>query len=173
MDLEELDVSGIREAMLAEMEHDLDQDELYVSPRLTQAGTHQYPGLLRAALAGGTVASFARALEPWIRDMEDSTTAQGRRIEKKVPWNAADTLAEGEFNRFYCRAVCCVAIELGKRVVIYRAKDVETPREESEARIGFEPKPAAVLSDLRRSQRVEPSLGVPAGPNSGLSLRFG
>lgn len=41
----------------------------------------------------------------------------------KVPVTAPETLSEGEFNRFYARGLCRVAISLGIAAVqVYRAK---------------------------------------------------
>jgi hypothetical protein len=41
-------------------------------------------------------------------------------------------LAEGEFNRFYIRALCVRAIEDGlPEVIVYRAKEVQSARPES------------------------------------------
>ncbi len=54
----------------------------------------------------------------------------------KVPHTAPDTLAEGEFNRYYCRAVCRRAMDENSRVVVYRAKEVDNPRLSSERMIG-------------------------------------
>jgi len=57
--------------------------------------------------------------------------------------------------------------------VIYRAKPVTTPRPESEARIETALAPEELLEDLRSHPGDErPSLGVPSGPNSGLSVRL-
>lgn len=56
------------------------------------------------------------------------------------------------------------------RVIVYRAKSVSNPRAESEAKIGAEYKPQDILADLRTAKGVEPALGAPPGPDSGLSL---
>ena len=91
----------------------------------------------------------------------------------KVPANAADTLAEGEFNRFYCRGLCArVSGSTPGEVEIYRGRESSQPRRESEALIGRRLEATSVLRDLRSSVGVEPALGVPPGPNSGLTLRI-
>ncbi len=80
-------------------------------------------------------------------------------------------LAEGEFNRFYIRAVCARAVADGiSGVVVYRAKSVEHARSESERKIGQTVDPSAVLNDLRAHPGVDTALGLPPGPNSGLSI---
>ena len=82
-------------------------------------------------------------------------------------------MGEGEFNRYYCRGLCRRAIEEGvAQLQVYRAKAVAEPRPASQAKIGALVDPAAILDDLRRTQGVEPALGLPPGPNSGLTLRF-
>jgi len=83
-------------------------------------------------------------------------------------------LAESEFNRYYIRALARRAIEDGiSELVIYRAKPVTNPRPESEARIETSLPPQDLLDDLRSHLGDErPSLGVPSGPNSGLSVRL-
>jgi hypothetical protein len=82
-------------------------------------------------------------------------------------------LAEGEFNRFYVRGLCLRAIDEGiDRLVIYRAKAVEEPRPDSNRRIGRSVNPRTLLDDLRRNAGVDTALGIPPGPNSGLSVKL-
>ncbi len=98
-----------------------------------------------------------------------------KRKEKpvRVPITAPDTLAEGEFNRFFVRGLCVKAIEDGiPEVEVYRGKQVNQPRPQSEAMIGKRISAKRLLDDLRVSQGVEPALGLPPGPNSGLTVRL-
>ena len=91
----------------------------------------------------------------------------------RVPRTAPDTLAEGEFNRFYVRGLCARALEENvTEVQVYRGKSVRNPRPESRAMIGKVLLARDLLEDLRRSQGVEPALGLPTGPNSGLTIRL-
>lgn len=55
---------------------------------------------------------------------------------------------------------------------VYRAKQVAEPRAASQAKIGQMVNPGDILNDLRSTQGVEPALGLPPGPNSGLTLRL-
>lgn len=90
----------------------------------------------------------------------------------QVPYTAADTLAEGEFNRFYARGLCAHIIASGgTEVEVYRGKEAQNPRPESQAMIGLRLPAYTLLDDLRISQGVEPALGLPPGPNSGLTVR--
>ena len=162
--LENLD-AATRAHMLAELDRDLaPPPRLYVSPRLTPHGVERYPALLREALTSGSAATLARALEaPGILKATD----RGRR----VPRNAADLLAQAEFNRYYIRGLCARLLdERGGDVEVYRARPSSRPRPESQARIGQRLDPAALLDDLRGAAGRDPVL-LP-GVNSGLSVRI-
>jgi len=106
-----------------------------------------------------------------LRNEESRNTKNGTVIAR-VPLNAHLILAEGEFNRFYIRALCRKAISKGKIIEVYRAKQVDNPRTESQVLIGKSLDPQKLLDDLRQHIGVDIILGVPAGPNSGLSVRL-
>lgn len=90
-----------------------------------------------------------------------------------VPITAPETLAEGEFNRFYCRGVCRRAIAEGlEEVEVYRAKPVREQRPQSRVLVGSKLRADRLLHDLQTNIGVDLALGVPAGPNSGLSVRL-
>lgn len=173
MDLTNLD-EQTRQHMLAELEHDIEQGTLYFSPRLSQQGQAEYPDLLRDAVSNGTPASLAAALAQNSRlKTRETATRKGTTYEKDVPVNANETLAEGEFNRFYARGLCRRAIDEGiTQLRVYRAKSVTNPRSESEALIGRLVDPSTLLDDLRENTGMEPALGLPPGPNSGLSVQL-
>ena len=88
--------------------------------------------------------------------------------------NAAEVLAESEFNRYYIRGLARRAIEDDiPELVVYRAKSARNPRPESEARVEMALSPKELLDDLRAHPGDElPALGIPSGPNSGLSVRL-
>lgn len=173
MDLRHLD-DETRRYMLLEIEHDIAQDALWLSERLTVIGRAAYRQRLLDAATAGTADTLAAALaiRGHLKTAEISQR-KGKRYQKRVPYNANVTLAEGEFGRFYARAICRRAIADGDpRVRVYRAKEVETPRAESEARIGTILDAARLLDDLRTSIGIDPALGVPSGPNSGLNVEL-
>lgn len=160
--------------MLAEVEHDIEVGQLYLSSRLSTRGSNDYPDLLLEAAKRGTPDSFAEALSQGGRlKTHETATRTGTTYRKKVPRNAHETLAEGEFNRFYIRGLCQRTLEAGgQNLRIYRAKQVVNPRAESVAMIGALIDAKALLRDLRTSIGVEPAFGLPPGPNSGLSVQL-
>jgi hypothetical protein len=166
-----------RGLMLDEMEHDLTNNQLHISPFLSGQGQRDYAHLLREAIQNGNDETLAQSL----RERRRIVRTQPRRQPKAggysiaaTPENAAEVLAESEFNRYYIRALARRAIEDGiEELVIYRAKPVRNPRPESEARVETSLSPQDLLEDLRAHPGDEPpTLGVPSGPNSGLSVRL-
>ena len=166
---------GTRRFMLMELDDDMREARLYFGPRLTPKGVVDWPALLRDAIEHGNDVTLAVQLRTAgrLRRTETKRTPKGHVTTAAVPVNAAQTLAEGEFNRFYIRGLCRRAIDEGiGQLMIFRAKRVAARRLESEARIGKMVDPRKLLEDLRTNVGIEPALGVPAGPNSGLSVRL-
>jgi hypothetical protein len=166
-----------RGLMLDEMEYDISNNQLHISPFLSGQGQRDYASLLRDAIQNGTDETLAQNL----REHRRIVRTQPRRQPKAggysiaaTPENAAEVLAESEFNRYYIRGLARRAIEDGiPELVIYRAKPVQNPRPESEARVETALSPQELLEDLRSHPGDEPPiLGVPSGPNSGLSVRL-
>ena len=101
------------------------------------------------------------------------STPRGGMTTARVPYNAAEVLAESEFNRYYVRGLCRRATANSiPRLEVYRAKHVVEPRPESQAKIGLLVDPEVVLLDVRASIGVEAALGIPPGPGSGISIRI-
>ena len=173
--LENLD-DRTRQLMLEELEYDIAHHQLHISPFLSGQGQRDYAELLREALQSGTDESLAENL----REHRRIIRTQPRRQPKggysiaATPENAAQVLAESEFNRYYIRGLARRAIEDGiEELVIYRAKPAKNPRPESESRVETSISPQELLDDLRAHPGDEPpTLGVPSGPNSGLSVRL-
>lgn len=164
-----------RHFMLDELEYDLQNNQLYLSPYLSGQGVHDYASLLRRALESGSAESLAADLGT-LRRTERTTERRspaGGYSTVSVPENAPETIAESEFNRYYIRGVARRALKEGiPALVIYRAKPVAQPRPESEALIETTIAPMDLLEDLRAHPGERPALGVPAGPGSGLSVRL-
>jgi len=164
-----------RKYMLEELEWDIVNDNLYINKnlRLTSAGQSKSVELLREAIISYNDDWLANQLrgKGYMETYEERRSQNGKISKARVPINAPETLAEGEFNRYYARGVCKRAITEGiKEVVVYRGKQVKQPRPESEAMIRKRIDAKALLEDLRKSQGVDPALGVPHGPNSGLTI---
>lgn len=159
MDLRNLD-DVTRAAMLGEVDHDIAAGPgptgvLYLSPRLSPQGVSDYPDLLRDAVQTGNDATLAAALASNGRLLTHETAKHpkgGPDIVKAVPVTAPQTMAEGEFNRYYARGVCVRALaETGPQatMTIYRARESTNPRSASVALVGTTPSAAALLEDLR------------------------
>lgn len=167
-----------REFMASEIQYDIDRGQLYIAVnRLSAAGQASYPRLLKEAATAhddGWLANELRRVGV-MNSHQDRHHADGRVTRVRIPVNAPDTLAEGEFNRFYIRALCLRGLDDSRlRLVIYRAKQVENPRPESEAKIGSTIDPAAALLVLRANPAEsgwENAIGL-AQPNSGLTVRI-
>lgn len=164
-----------RRFMLKEVDLDMSQGSLYISPRLNEQGAQQYPALLREAVQNrddGWLANELRRLS-CMKAFEQRRKPKGGSTSAEVPITAPDTLAEGEYNRFYVRGLCVRSIEDGiHEVEVYRGKQVDRPRPESQALIGRRLSAEGLLKDIRQSPGVEPALGLPPGPNSGLTVRL-
>jgi len=173
--LENLD-DRTRKLMLEELEYDIAHSQLHISPFLSGQGQRDYAYLLREALQNGTDESLAENLRAHRRIGRTLPRRQpkGGYSIAATPENAAQVLAESEFNRYYIRGLARRAIEDSvQELVIYRAKPAKNPRPESEARVETSISPQELLDDLRAHPGDEPpTLGVPSGPNSGLSVRL-
>lgn len=164
----------IRNAMVGELNRDQTNGTLYISPRLTDIGADTWLEILREAFLKYDDNWLAATLRTrgLIRREEKRRKPNGGFTTALVPRTAPETLAEGEFNRFYARGLCAVVISTGGTMVeVYRGKEVQNPRPESQAMIGHRIEAKKLLDDLRTSQGVEPALGLPPGPNSGLTIR--
>src|SRR5262245_10264720 len=116
------DAEKTRARMRAEIDRDVAQNQVFLSDRLNHGGRLAWLERLRAAVASGT----ERSLSDSIRGLMNSTYMRRKPrsfdeyVEVQVPWNAHEVLGEGEFNRFYIRALCLRAIEEGRYLEIYR-----------------------------------------------------
>jgi hypothetical protein len=159
----------------AEIKTDMATTRLYISNRLSGRGRVEYPQLLQQAAEGHDDLWLASELRGngRLNEMEERRKPKGGTTMARVPVTAPETLAQGEFNRFYIRGLCVRALAAGTPdLMIYRAKEVDNPRPESIAKIGQRISAQALLNDLRANPGVDTALGLPPGPNSGLSARL-
>ena len=164
-----------RQLMLEEVDYDISHNQLHISPFLSGQGQHDYVNLLKDAIQSGSDETLAEHLKQHRRLNRTipRKNPKGGFSIASAPANAAEILAESEFNRFYIRALARRAIEDGiTDLVVYRAKPVQNPRPQSEALIEATLPPQDLLADLRSHPDEPPTLGVPSGPNSGLSVRL-
>lgn len=162
-----------RALMLEEIDSDIAEAKIYLSNYLTVSGRAEFASLLKDAARLGTDDTLGSELQRGSRISATTArrTPSGGTTTAKVPHTAHITMSEGEFNRYYVRAICRRVIEDGRdEVRIYRGKSVSQPRPQSELLIGTVANATAVLADLRNSVGVETALGVPPGPNSGLTV---
>jgi len=164
----------VREEMIAEIKSDIDAGRLYISDRLNDEGRAKYPDLLLEAARSGNVDSFINSLGmQYFNTHYLRRKPKGGYTEAKMPYNANVTLCEGEFNRFYIRAVCLKALNTGQKfVTAYRARSSTNPRPESIAIEGKQFDAKKLLDDLRENIGVDTALGLPPGPNSGMSVKL-
>lgn len=165
----------VRAAMLAEVNDDDLAGRLITSTRLSARGVADYPDLLRRAVQEHDERWLAEQLNMGGRLNQTETRRTRKGIHTvKVPYTAAQTLAEGELNRFFIRGLCVMvlAVDENSQLEVYRAKHVEQPRIESQRLIGKKVSAAKLLDDLRHNVGIDTALGIPAGPNSGLSVRI-
>jgi hypothetical protein len=163
-----------RNYMIQELDFDIVNNSLYINPFLKKDSETLYLSLLHTALTIGNPESFAAAITANDLLIERHIyTKEGREIEARVPATFNATLAAGEFNRYFMRAVCLTALQQGKPVVeIYRAKAVGKPRQQTDDRLGHRIDPQVLLADLRQTNFENPSVFGLGGPNSGLSIRI-
>jgi hypothetical protein len=163
-----------REQMRIEVLRDIGENNLNLSKRFKPGAEMDYPQILLDAVDHGNPETFANSLSRanLFNSHELRNTKNGP-IEAKVPVTAPQTFAEGEFNRFYMRGLCSRAIAADiNQLTIYRAKEVSSPRPESQAMIDTTVQASALLEDLRIHTDVDTALHLPPGPNSGISVRL-
>lgn len=166
-------LDDVRSEMITEINADIDADKLYLSERLNAEGRQQYPSkLLEAAMSldiNGYISSFG--MEYFNSHYRRKTKSGFTQV--KMNKDANVTLCEGEFNRFYIRAVCLKAIAIGQGMVTaYRARPSNNPRPESTEIENKQFDADKLLNDLRTNIGVDTVLGLPPGPNSGMSVRL-
>ena len=162
-----------RSYMLRAIEEAEREGQINYSPRLNAKGKEQWLSLLEQAARSHNEHWLAYQLEAdrLIKGFEVSERPVGSYSIKHVPRTAAQTMAEGQFNRFYMLGLCRRAKEDGiKQLEVYRAKQSARPRPESQALIGIRLPVEVVEPQLRDDAASQKSVLIQ--PNSGISLRF-
>jgi len=161
-----------RETMKEELERDLNGDGPYQSPRLTSEGLRQFPELLKKAIDSVNDLSFSNDLKPYFKSIE-IYIRKGRQYKRKIPSDAHLVLGQGQFNIYYMRAICQIALSQGiEEVEIYRAKQSNEPRRSSQLQIGSKINAIDLLDELRNTSEFGSKNFLIGLPNSGLSVKF-
>lgn len=162
-----------RLVMISEVKTDIDRKAIYYSKRFTKYGRIKYLTLLLDAVKSGDEQTLAKSIK-FNYCFVETEKREGKNgvIQANIPKNANQVFAESEFNRFYIRALAKIAISTNRGLTIYRAKQSKTPRPESQRLIEKTIDPVNLLYDLRNNIGVDTAFGLPAGPNSGLSVRL-
>jgi len=157
--------------MLEEIKGAEARGDLYFSTRFTAGGVQAWPALLAEAAQTYDEHWLAYQVESrgHMKHLELKAKPSGGYTTAHVPDIAAETLADGQFTRFYIAVVCRRTIEEGKKeVVVYRAKSRGQPRAESVALEGRSFDAASLLAQVRARQG---SLDCELlKPNSGLAV---
>jgi hypothetical protein len=152
-----------RKLMLEEIEYDIQRNTLFISPRLNDRGIKEYPNLLINAATSSNDVKLAYDLlnYKYLSDKEPRRKKDGTHSLVSVPYNANELIAEGEFNRFYIRALCLRVLNDNKgKLRVYRAKQVNSPRPESQAKIGQIISASTLLDDLRTNTGIDTVLEI-------------
>jgi len=169
---ENLDPTTRRYA-IAELDRDLNNGAFHISERLRPESVAEYERLLREALRYYDDRWLEEHASDLLVESESRRTRTGGTTTARVPQMAARMLAEGDFNRYYMRAVALRAIEEGRQILeVYRARLSLEPRRESAELEGKRVPAAEVLDHLRGPISVDPSVAPLGRTNSGLSVRL-
>lgn len=167
---------NIRQHMINELDADIRSQNYYKSKRLKPGTEKVWLDIFRQAAELHNdvwLESQIRILKILVEREEQNRG--GKIIVKDVPHDAAETLADGEFNRLYMRGVCLDVIKDNKdEVEVYRGKSVANARSESQQLIGKKLKAKLLLKELRDFNKnigADSALGLPPGPNSGITIK--
>ncbi len=157
--------------MISELERDIKNGLFYEPSSMKTEYISSYKLLLRKYFEVGYVEGLEKALTPSFFKAKDKN---GR----KIPSNIVQTIAFSDFNRYYARAILMRAIDEGKGVSIYRAKQSLKERVESKTLINKCFREKQTLKQMLRIIRDYRILFSSQSkitflqPNSGLSLKL-
>lgn len=160
-----------RSCMLQAIDEAEQSDNIYYSERFNDAGKKQWVSLLKEAVSAHNEHWLASQLEAkqLMTAQESARKSSGGYSIRNVPYTAAETMAEGQFNRFYILGLCKRAREEGiSDLAVYRAQDRRQPRAESEDLIDTEIPIDEVEAQLK--ERTASLKSPLIQPNSGISM---
>lgn len=162
-----------RSLMVEEIAMAQGSGELYFSTRFTPVGQQTWPTWLLTAAKEHDEHWLEYQIEAAgaMKHLETRAKPKGGYTVAHVPDTAAETLADGQFNRFYIAAICRRAIEDSQSFIrVYRAKHRDDPRPESLALEGTTKNAATLLGEVR-SKELSLKCAL-LKPNSGLSVDY-
>ncbi len=162
-----------RRAMVEELDEDIANGTMHISPRLQPTAVGEYQRLLRDALRYYDDLWLEERIVPLLVDFETRHTPKGEVVTARLPEGAARVMAERDFNLYYMRGIARRAIAEGKHdVEVYRARLSMEPRRESSVLEGAHIPAEQLLADLRTATPLSQAAPRLGRPNSGLSVRL-
>lgn len=155
-----------RAKMLVELDTDLAKNCMYQSAIMREDSRDAYLGDLRRSFLAGDISTLEAALLS--ADPFRGRNASGAVVNKAA---AASTLSGTQFNHYYVRAMCVRALEEGRKLEYYRAKDSAIRRPKTEEKLGKQVDVEDTLQALRENSAKPENLKVFL-VSSGLSVRF-
>lgn len=167
----ELD-NKVRTFMNEELLDDIPQNRLHLADRLNEEGRRTWANLLSEAIMDYDEVWLAeKIVENNILNETEPYKRSASGLRKINRSSAAKLLAEGEFNKYYIRGICQKAIEEERGYIfVYRAKEVKSPRTESEKLVNNQINPSTLL-EICRGKTNHELYWLLLEPNSGLSIR--
>lgn len=159
----------INETLRRFMLQEFEQGGHYISPRLNEAGRARWIGLLKDALQYHTDVWLERELirRNCFVATEYLRSSMGKTVTRAINQEqVAKTLAEGEYNRFYLRALCVAAKARGiTHLIVTQGRVLPNAAPESRKSVNTPVEVNALLHTLRNNgyRHVDTALGAPDG----------
>jgi len=168
-------LNEVRHYMLEEFDSDVNAGKLYSSKRFTPDGETAWPELLRKAIELHDEDWLSTQIDKpgYFKAGETKTSVKVGYTVARTPVTKHTTIGHDQFNRYYIRGVCRKAIDdRTNDVRVIRGKPVSDPRVDSTLLEGEIFSAESILADLRENMGRTPKIGVPAGPNSGITVEL-
>ncbi|MBR9704056.1 hypothetical protein GOV12_01485 [Candidatus Pacearchaeota archaeon] len=146
----------VRKLMIIELENDLKTKLFYVPKTIHQDKIEEYKEILKEFFK-------TKSLNELIQKINNNFINRSYKYIKNI---SHETLAEGEWDKYYQKALCQKAIPNNKKVKIIRWKTVDKPKYLIGFTEGTKFDSKDYYSELMKSQFH------PLGPNSGLTIEI-
>lgn len=148
----------IRKLMIIELENDLGSNSFYIPKTIHQDKIGEYKNILKEFFKTKSLNEFTTMLKNqfinWFAKQKDG---------KQISNDSDSKLAEGEWGKYYQKAVCQLAIEEEKRIKIWRWKSVSHPKNIEGFEENTKHDPKEFYSKINN---------YPLGANSGLTIEI-